>query len=69
MSDIRYIPLPKNKDAHFAQKLTARNEWMLHGGRLGSHIVLFEAASTAREIIRVYVETIDQARHERVITF
>jgi hypothetical protein len=35
----------------------------------GSRVVVFEAAATAWDIIRVSIETIDAARQERVIAF
>jgi hypothetical protein len=42
---------------------------MIEGRTRGSRVVIFEAAATARDIIRVYIETIDEARQERVIAF
>jgi hypothetical protein len=69
MNHLHNVPLPKGKNRRSAETIPPRHKETIEGRTRGRRVVVFEAAATARDIIRVYVETIDEARQEKVIAF
>ena len=69
MTHLHYTPTPKGKNRRSAANMPARHKAMIDGRTPRNRVVVFEAAATARDIIRVSIETIDEARQERVIAF
>ena len=62
----RHNPRPQHQGGHNKKAQPAQRQ---PADTTTGRVVVYEVASTAREIIRVYVETVAQAGQERVIAF